>query len=65
MVKSPFQEVDLGNTAYILGTKLYSPSAEGRPRVDSLPLYLKLRRGRVTRSAHICIPGWKTPTLLY
>jgi hypothetical protein len=25
VVKSPFQEVDLGDTTYILGTELYQP----------------------------------------
>ena len=54
-MKFPFQKVDLGNTTYILGTELYQPglaSAGDGPKADYSPLYLGLRRGRVTRSAH-------------
>ena len=68
VVKSPFHEVDLWDTTNILGTELYQPglaSAGVGPKADYSPLYLGLRRGRVTRSAHFCIPGWSFPTFLY
>ena len=39
-MKSPFQEVDIGNTTYILETELYQPgldSAGGGPKADYSP----------------------------
>jgi hypothetical protein len=56
VVKSPFDEVDLGNTTYILGTELYQPglaSAGGGPKADYSPLYLGLRRGSNEKCAFL------------